>query len=81
MSDKLKHHRSRERADNRAFYNVSMTPDGERVFKSLDRIFGGELVRKTSEGMVDPNASMVALGSFKVIKLIREKIHDGKMAR
>ena len=67
---------------NRSYLAVFSTPDGKAVLDDLCRNFDhNNLCRKSPDGVVDPNASMVAIGSHKVIKHIEERIDDGQLAR
>lgn len=49
-----------------AYRNLFNTPDGKVVLQDLDQKFNGSLLKKT-EGLVDPNASLVAIGKREVI--------------
>ncbi|RKZ99938.1 MAG: hypothetical protein DRQ42_06640 [Gammaproteobacteria bacterium] len=66
--------------ENRAFYNCLSTKDGTTVIEILDRMVSGNLLRK-HDGGVDEHATMYAIGQHDIVKQIKQRIEDGKMAR
>lgn len=67
--------------DNRTIYNCFNTPDGAKVLDWLDTQVSGISMRKTKDGHVDPYATLYANGQQDLVKLIKQRIQDGKLAR
>jgi len=66
---------------NRVYWTLFSTPDGQKVLDDLRKCFDNELLRKAEGKMVDPNATIAAVGSHRVIRHIEDRINDGKLAR
>jgi len=81
MNDKIAKLQSKRAVENRAFWRVAETPDGKIMIEYLKRMFGGSVLKKAPDGRIDPNAVMAAVGEQLVIKVILEKIENGKLAR
>lgn len=67
--------------NNRTIYNCFSTPDGVKVLEWLSTQVSGSLMRKSKEGHVDSHATMYAVGQHDLVKLINQRIADGKLAR
>lgn len=66
---------------NRAYMLCFGTPDGKIVLDDLLSRYGRRSIVKKANGVIDPNAVMIAVGELKPITFIEERIEDGKLAR
>ena len=67
----------------KAFEEVASTPAGEKVFKYLFLICGGDLgsIRRTKEGMIDINETLSTLGTKAVWETIRFNLASDTIKR
>ena len=63
------------RALRATYHRVFTSPDGQKVMDDLDRFFNGDTLI-TQEGRLDPNATIAAAGSRKVLLYIRQMRTD-----
>ncbi len=54
-----------------AFERLFNTPDGKFVLEKLEEQFGGTTLKKTPDGLIDPNASIAAAGCREVLLYIQ----------
>ena len=67
--------------DNRVVFNCFSTPDGHDTLEWLERMVSGMSLRKSKDGRVDPYATVYADGQHDLVRLIKQRIEDGKLAR
>ena len=80
-NDKLKVRQDVATRRNRDYWETFTTPVGKKVLEDLEKMFGGVPLKRSPDGRVDSDASMVAIGSQEVIKTIHERIKYGQVAR
>ena len=71
----------KQTALNRAYYMCFSTPDGKKVLEDLERRYDRANLIKKVNGVVDPNAVLVAASELGPITHIKERIKDGRVAR
>ena len=81
MNSKLEKLKKENQAVDRAMFMVYGTPDGKLMIDYLVRRFGGNLMKKTPDGAVDPYAMAASVGELNVIRAILEGIENGELAR
>jgi hypothetical protein len=72
-----------QRADNEAFFTTfTAMKDGQRCLEILEEAFmNRSMVKKDSDGVVDPFAMAVQCGAGEVVLYIKARIKNGKLAR